>query len=153
MWRCEWRLRFGLCAWISSFLQKMDIAQHAMYQFQLTFPPSHHLTISPPSPPLFFPLTALLSWVSPPCFNLDVNAFHIQWRVGGSRDAWVPHDGLSVPPHFRSKVGDKCRVICDLLQCFTCLCMLLLGVSIVCYRHHEKLPTLKSYYWFNFVNT
>jgi len=49
--------------------------------------------------------TALLSWVSPPCFNLDVNAFHVQWR-GGHRDQWVPiDDGLSVPPHYRTKVS------------------------------------------------
>lgn len=48
--------------------------------------------------------TALLSWVSPPCFNLDVNAFHIQWRVGAAREQWVPAQGLSVPPHYRTKV-------------------------------------------------
>ena len=62
----------------------------------------------PPAPPRVLAVTdttALLSWVSPPCFNLDVNAFHVQWRVG-HRDQWVPiDDGLSVPPHYRTKVG------------------------------------------------
>lgn len=61
----------------------------------------------PPAPPRVLAVTdttALLSWVSPPCFNLDVNAFHVQWRVG-HRDQWVPiDDGLSVPPHYRTKV-------------------------------------------------
>jgi hypothetical protein len=60
----------------------------------------------PPAAPRILAVTdttALLSWVSPPCFNLDVNAFHIQWRVG-AREHWVPPDGVSVPPHYRTKV-------------------------------------------------
>ncbi len=59
-----------------------------------------------PVPPRCIHVTdnsALVSWTAPPSFNLEVNAFHLQYRVG-LRAKWQPEGGLSLPPQFRSKL-------------------------------------------------
>lgn len=59
-----------------------------------------------PNPPRVVSITdtsAVLSWQAPPCFNCDVTAFHIQSRIG-LREAWMPPEGKSLPPHFRTYI-------------------------------------------------
>jgi hypothetical protein len=59
-----------------------------------------------PDPPQVLSTTdtsALITWNSPPCFNLDVSAFHIQHRVG-TKQKWFPESGISAAPVLRSRV-------------------------------------------------
>lgn len=46
--------------------------------------------------------TVLITWVSPPCFNLECTAFHMQYRVG-KLGQWIPPSGFSIAPVLRSK--------------------------------------------------
>ena len=70
-----------------------------------------HLTPRPPDapdPPKLISKTdstALLVWSSPPCFNLEPTAFHLQYRVG-LKGAWQPPEDacVTVAPVFRSKM-------------------------------------------------
>lgn len=59
-----------------------------------------------PEPPRMIAVTdttVLLTWKAPPSFSLEITAFHLQYRIG-RREKWYPVEGLSIPPHFRSKV-------------------------------------------------
>eukprot|EP01038_Epipyxis_sp_PR26KG_P013480 gene13480-18085_t len=61
----------------------------------------------PPNQPIVIQVTdttALVTWTAPPSYNCEINAFHLQWRVG-LREKWYPPDcGLSLPPQYRSRV-------------------------------------------------
>jgi hypothetical protein len=69
-----------------------------------------YLTPRPPDPPqaprvvAVTDTTAIVAWQSPPCFNEDVTAFHMQYRIG-LKEKWQPAEvGFSIAPRFRSYV-------------------------------------------------
>ncbi|RYH20344.1 hypothetical protein EON65_23735 [archaeon] len=83
--------------------------------------PRHPATPAPPRIVSVAHDSIMINWTAPPCFNLDITAFHIQYRVG-IREAWVPkvstnillpashyeistddRAGLCIAPHIRTK--------------------------------------------------
>ena len=47
--------------------------------------------------------TAIVSWVAPSSFGLEITAYHLQWRIG-SHGVWTPHpEPLSIAPIFRNR--------------------------------------------------
>ena len=45
----------------------------------------------------------IISWSAPPCFNEEITAQFLQYRIG-SHNAWKPDVPVSVPPSYRSRV-------------------------------------------------
>lgn len=45
----------------------------------------------------------MICWTAPPCFNEELTAQFLQYRVN-SYHKWMPEVPMSIPPHYRSKV-------------------------------------------------
>jgi hypothetical protein len=59
-----------------------------------------------PEPPLLVTkadTTVMIKWSPPPAFNLELSAYHLQYRVG-LRGKWEPERAIAMPPWFRSKL-------------------------------------------------